>query len=134
MERMLRELLATKPGGAIAALSDRVWRPPTDVYETDEVILIRIEIAGMSPQDFRVNFDNGTLIIQGRREDTCRHQKRLFHQMEINYGPFGVVVVLSEPVDGAGIRATYRNGLLEIAVPKLKPRVTRVPIEGDEDE
>ena len=116
----------------MTTFSDRVWRPPTDVYETDEVILIRLEIAGMNPQDFHVNFDNGRLIVQGRRDDTCRHQKRLFRQMEINYGPFGVIVILSEPVDEGTIRATYRNGLLEIAVPKLKPRITRVPIEGDE--
>lgn len=134
MERMLRELLATKEEGTIATFSDRVWRPPTDVYETDEVILIRVEIAGMNPQDFRVHFDNGRLIIQGRRDDACRHQKRIFRQMEINYGPFGVIVALSEPVDGAGIHATYRNGLLEITVPKLKPRATKVPIEGEEDE
>lgn len=134
MERMLRELLATKGGGAIAALSDRIWRPPTDVYETDEVILICVEIAGMNPQGFRVNFNNGRLIVQGRREDTCRHQKRLFRQMEIHYGPFAVIVVLSEPVDETGIHATYRNGLLEITVPKLKPRITKIPIEGEEDE
>lgn len=118
----------------MATFSERVWRPPTDVYETDEVILIRIEIAGLDPQDFQVNFDNGRLIVQGRRDDACRHQKRLFRQMEINYGPFGVIVVLSEPIDQTGIRATYRHGLLEITIPKLKPRVTEVPIEGDEDE
>ena len=49
------------------------WRPPTDVYETDDAVVVLVEVAGMDPEKLEVSFRGKILQIRGRRED--RHRK-----------------------------------------------------------
>ena len=62
------------------------WRPPTDVYETEDAITIRIEVAGMRESDFTIALVERTLTIRGIRQDTP--ERRAYHQMEIPFGEF----------------------------------------------
>ncbi len=95
------------------------WRPPTDVYETDEAILIKVEIAGMRESDFSIILNDRTILIQGTRQD--QEIKRAYHQMEIRNGEFSTEVELHWPVDSEAAEADYRNGFLRILLPKAKP-------------
>jgi len=130
MERLFKDLVAAK--NLLDTLSGSVWRPPTDVYETERHILIKMEIAGMRQEDFQLRLDGNVLTIRGRRVDLYRDRKGSFRQMEINYGPFEVVVRLPQPVDASSIRALYKEGFLEILVPKTGPRVREISIESTE--
>ena len=47
----------------------RTWRPPTDVYETDDAVIVKLEVAGMNPDDFKISFDDRVLTISGSRQD-----------------------------------------------------------------
>ena len=102
------------------------WQPPTDVYETDEAVVVRVEIAGMRETDFKVVVQDRLLIITGQRSDPS--PKVAYHQLEVRYGEFRCEVYLHWIVDEADITATYQNGFLEIRLPKARSR--RVPI-GD---
>ena len=97
-----------------------VWRPPTDVYETDETIVVRVEIAGMRDEDFDIQLDDRFLAIRGIRQDN--EERRAFHQMEIRYGEFSVEVELLVPVIASEVDAIYRNGFLRVIMPKARPR------------
>ena len=107
----------------------KVWRPPTDVYETDSCIVVKVEIAGMSEHDFDISLDVRRLTIHGVRHDPAA--KLAYQQMEILYGEFETNVHLPWNIDEEAIEATYRNGFLSIVLPKAKP--WQVPVTSIED-
>lgn len=93
-----------------------VWSPPTDVYETEEKYVIKVEIAGMRDDDFEVAFENGVLMIAGYRSDL--NERRAYHQMEIRFGRFEIAVEIPISVDLEKATAEYRDGFLTIVLPK----------------
>lgn len=103
----------------------RLWRPPTDVYETDAGTIIKIEVAGMNPDDFTISFVNRMLIIRGVRQDT--EEKLSFHRLEIPYGEFQIEVLLADTYDANQIEARYEQGFLFVTMPKSKQE-QRVPV------
>ena len=113
----------------IGARQHKVWRPPTDVYETDDCVVVKVEIAGMEDEDFQISLDGKRLIISGIRRDPA--SKLGYQQMEILYGHFETDVHLSRAIDEDGIEATYQNGFLVVRLPKVKPRT--VPVTSVED-
>jgi HSP20 family protein len=94
-----------------------VWQPPTDVFETEDNICVRVEIAGMRDADFSVSYDEKVLTIHGIRQDVS--ERKAFHQMEIHYGEFSTDVDIPLPVDIEKIEATYEDGFLKVILPKL---------------
>ena len=113
----------------LAARQHKVWRPPTDVYETDDCVVVKVEIAGMQDEDFQLSLDGKRLIISGIRRDPA--SKLGYQQMEILYGHFETDVHLARAINEEKIEATYQNGFLVVHMPKVKPRT--VPVIGVED-
>jgi len=95
------------------------WRPPTDVYETDEAIIVRVEIGGMKESDFLISLKDRTLIIKGVRTD--RDERITFHQMEVRFGEFETNIELHSPVESQKVEAEYKDGFLRLVLPKAKP-------------
>ena len=96
----------------------RIWRPPTDVYETDSYVVVKVEVAGMQPDDFDISIVNRRLIISGNRRDPTG--KTMYQNMEIRYGEFCSEVKLDWAVDGAAIEAGYEDGFLSVRLPRAK--------------
>ena len=113
----------------VAARQHKVWRPPTDVYETDDCVVVKVEIAGMDDEDFQISLDGKQLIISGIRRDPA--SKLGYQQMEILYGHFETDVHLARAIEEDKIEATYQNGFLVVRLPKVKPRT--VPVISVED-
>jgi HSP20 family protein len=97
-----------------------IWRPPTDVFETEDKIIVRVEIAGMQEGDFSVNFDQHILSIHGTRSETL--EKRAFHQMEIFFGEFNVEIEVFLAIDVQAIKAEYHDGFLRVFLPKAQSK------------
>jgi HSP20 family protein len=100
------------------------WSPPTDVYETADSYVARVEVAGMREEDFEVAFEKDHLIISGLRSDLA--ERRAYHQMEIQFGKFTTVVGVPIPVDVENARAEYKDGFLTVTLPKSKPSQVEV--------
>ena len=100
------------------------WSPPTDVYETDDAIVVRVEMAGMRDDDFEIEVEDGFLKISGTRPDVP--ERRAYHQMEIRYGKFSTAVGLPVPVNVEKSEALYDDGFLTINLPKAKPNFIQV--------
>ena len=98
---------------------EKTWRPATDVYETDEAVIIKAEIAGMRDQDFSISLSNRNLVITGVRRDS--DVKLAYQQLEIPYGRFRTQVFLPYAVDQDKITASYKNGFLTVVLPKAQP-------------
>ena len=88
MQRMLDDFLACK--SPMRMLKRPVWHPATDVFETEQHVVIRMEIAGMNDKEIEVTFypESSTMKISGRRVDGYGEPKIGFSQMEIIYGAF----------------------------------------------
>jgi HSP20 family protein len=104
------------------------WRPPTDVYETDGKVVVKVEIAGMSEKDFAISLSNRSLRISGTRHDP--DPKQAYLQLEIPYGHFHTEVFLPYAVAYDQIEANYESGFLTVVLPRAEVR--RVPIR-DQD-
>lgn len=101
-----------------------VWSPPTDIYETEENFIVRVEIAGMHEDDFEVAVENNILMISGNRSDL--NERRGYHQMEIRFGKFEIAVEIPVPVDIESANAEYKDGFLLIQLPKTNPKQVKV--------
>jgi HSP20 family protein len=102
------------------------WRPPTDVYETEDAIIIRIEVAGMRESDFTIALVERNLTIRGIRQDTP--ERRAYHQMEIPFGEFSTEIELPYTIIPDKVEAIYRDGFLRISLPIAHPK--HIKVEG----
>ncbi len=109
--RMVVETLALQ-----MRLHPRAWNPPSDLYETENAYILRVEVAGMRQQDFSVSLNSGLLTIRGVRPDTP--ERRAYHQMEIRFGEFSLAAALPGPVNAEQVIAEYHDGFLTITLPK----------------
>jgi HSP20 family protein len=96
----------------------RAWNPPTDIFETEDALHVKIEVAGLRERDIDVKVNRDYLVIRGHRQDADQLNNARFHLMEIHYGSFERVVRLPHPVDVKKIEATLQNGFLKVRVPK----------------
>jgi HSP20 family protein len=106
------------------------WVPNTDVYSTDEGLVIKVELAGMKSDSLEITVEGNRLRIAGNRPDNCRAAKCSFLVMEISYGPFESILELPPAYDLTRAKAAYLNGFLRIDVPisQTTSKTTKVPI------
>ena len=98
-----------------------IWVPPTDVFETEDQIVVQVEVAGVRQSDLAISLHDQRLIISGTRSDPGPAQ-RAYHQMQVRFGEFGAEVELPARVDESQVTAAYADGFLRIVLPKRKPR------------
>jgi HSP20 family protein len=125
----------TRSVGSVRESSAKAhWVPNTDVYATDNGLVVKVELAGMRSENLEITVENNRLRIAGNRPDGCRVAKAHFLVMEINYGPFESMLEVPPGYDLSQAKATYLNGFLRIDVPLVvrTSKNTKVPIaEGN---
>ncbi len=109
------------------------WVPNTDVYTTDDGLVVKVELAGMRREDLDLALEGNRLVISGQRPDGCRTPGCKFLVMEINYGAFECVIDIPVAYDLTQARATYQNGFLRVDVPMAaKPASKSVYVQISE--
>ena len=124
----------TRSAGGREGSARAHWVPNTDVYATDNGLVIKVELAGMRSDNLEITIEGNRLRVSGNRPDGCRAPKCSFLVMEINYGPFETMLDLPQGYDLGQAKAAYLNGFLRIDVPVAQAQVksTKVPIaEGN---
>lgn len=95
------------------------WRPPMDIHETPDAILVKLEVAGVREDEIDVALYSNALVVTGRRDDDSDHDEELcYHEAQVHYGPFRAEMLLPSPVHADDASATYANGFLRIHLPK----------------
>lgn len=97
---------------------EKGWKPLTDVFETDEAVVVMIDIAGISINDVKLTLQNNILTIRGIRREHPPSEKRHYHKMEIDFGPFERRIELPTRIDPDRAERRYLQGFLEIVLPK----------------
>src|SRR5215470_11990410 len=108
------------------------WTPSIDVAETQEKIIVRAEVPGMKQEDIQIEFENGLLTLRGERKLDKSESGVTYHRVERTYGNFSRSFTLPHTVDSEKITAAYRDGILEITVPKkeeAKPKQIRIEVK-----
>ncbi len=95
------------------------WAPNTDVYLTEEGLVVMVELAGIRREDLEITVEETRVTISGQRPDCCRGPNCRFLMMEINYGHFESTIELPQGYDLGKAKAAYQNGFLRVDVPPL---------------
>ena len=117
MDRLLNYLGSSKP--PMVRFGPRVWEPAMDVYETENEVVVVVELAGVKEDQISVIAERNTLLIRGERKDTSTQGHKSYHQIEIHVGPFQRGIQLPTAVDPAKAKASCEDGLLRITLPKI---------------
>ena len=107
------------------------WTPAADIYETTDEFVVTLDLPGVDPKMVDLSVENNVLTIRGERQFDDKENKESFHRIERSYGAFARSFTLSTFVDADKIRASYKNGVLNITLPKaetVKPK--RIQIAG----
>lgn len=115
-------MLMASGGAAGGGRPGRLWRPPIDVYVTDDAVEVVAELAGLDTHGVELVIDGDVLSLRGQRVDQTVCDRRSFHEVSIQYGTFAADIFIPMPVDSEGALATYESGFLRISLPLSKGR------------
>lgn len=111
--------------------SGRAWAPVVDILETDNDLIVRAEVPGVTREDIDIEVTAESLSIRGERKcPDCETEK--FLRIERPYGPFERSFTIGVPVQADKVKASYRDGVLEVMIPKaeeVKPK--KIEVQAD---
>jgi HSP20 family protein len=97
------------------------WMPSLDVSETDKELIVRAELPGMDPKEIDISLTGNRLTIKGERKHEREEKKENFHLVERSSGSFSRSIQLPVEVSADKIKATYKDGVLSMSMPKTAP-------------
>jgi HSP20 family protein len=126
LNRLFDSALQGWPGDSNGTTS---WVPSADIYESDDELVVNLDLPGIDPKMVDVRVENNVLTIRGERQFNQKQISENYHRVERSYGPFGRSFTLSTAVNPEKIRAGYESGVLTITMPKAetaKPRKIQI--------
>ncbi len=108
------------------------WIPTIDVYEKDKEVIVKAELPGLTAKDVDVSVDEEALTIKGERKFEEEVKEENFYRLERRYGNFQRVIPFPTPIVVDKVKASFKDGILEVRLPKLeeaKPKKVKVKIE-----
>jgi HSP20 family protein len=113
-------------------IAERSWKPPIDMYETSEEVIIVSELAGVSKEDLEIEISSKAIRVYGVRSEMPRMDDVRFSLAEIQYGAFERVLRFPAQIDPEVVSASFSAGMLQIRCAKVRLNKTyRIPIEGE---
>jgi HSP20 family protein len=108
------------------------WVPTVDITEDDNEYVIKAEIPEVDKKNVKVTVQEGMLTIQGERKQEKEEKGKRFHRVERSYGTFVRSFALPEDTTGENIKAEFKEGMLNVHVPKserTRPKAIEVKVE-----
>jgi HSP20 family protein len=118
--------------GGIPAVQDNFWAPVVDIVENNGNIEVKAELPGMTKEDIKVTVKDNILSLSGERKQEKETKEKTFHRIERYYGSFCRNIQLPESVEADKVKATYKDGVLNIVLPKpesAKPKKIDVDVK-----
>jgi HSP20 family protein len=106
--------------GEEASWGQQTWSPPVDIYETDDALVLTVDVPGVSKDDVSIEMHQQTLTLKGQRPHKAEVKDDRYHRKERVYGTFQRIFTLPFQVDQEKVQATYHDGVLELRLPKLE--------------
>ncbi len=102
------------------AFEEGDWTPAVDISETNKEIVVNAEVPGIDPKDIDISLTGRLLTIKGERKQEQEEKDKNYHRIECRYGSFSRSLELPADVDAGKVKATYRDGVLKLNLPKAK--------------
>lgn len=115
LNRMFEDVLSRSNGSGEG--EEAVWHPPVDLHEESGRYVLQVDLPGVSAEEVEIQIENGTLRLRGERRPR-EGGAESFVRTERPRGPFSVQVALPPSVDARRVRASQRNGVVEVELPK----------------
>jgi HSP20 family protein len=112
--------------------TEGVWTPSVDVSEDKDNVIIKAEMPGMKKEDVKISVQNNVLILKGEKKQEKEEKEKNYHRIERSYGSFCRSFQLPTAVKTDKIKASYKDGVLNISLPKteeVKPKEIPINIE-----
>jgi HSP20 family protein len=103
----------------------RRWVPPMDLVEAEDHFILKADLPGLSEDDVNIEVQDGTLTISGERQAEHEQRERGWYHIERSFGSFNRSLTLPDGVDPDGIEASFKDGVLEVHIPKPEERKPR---------
>lgn len=117
--------------GGAAAGPGRIWAPAVDVHEDKEQFVVKADVPGLQREDIDITVEGDLLVIKGEKKEESEKKEKGVLRSERFHGWFQRAIELPGGVDASKVKASYKNGVLEITVPKredAKPRSIKVDV------
>ena len=109
----------------------KTWAPSVDIFETDQNVVLKAELAGVDPKDVEVRIEKDTLYLKGQRKMDREVKEEKYHRIERSFGAFARSFVLPGSVDTDKVVAEYEGGILTLTMPKkeeAKPKSIKIAV------
>ena len=122
MNRLFNTVFDTpQPAGSTL----RRWMPAVDLVETDESFVLRADLPGLSEEDIKIEFEDGTLTVSGERKAEHESKSEGYYRVERAFGSFSRSLTLPQGTDPEAVTASFDRGVLEVRIPKPEQRKPR---------
>ncbi len=132
MNRLFDETLQRNRSRDEEDFSAGLWSPPVDIYETENEIVLKAELPEIDQKDIEIKVEDNTLTVRGERKFEQETKKENYHRIERAYGKFSRSFSLPNTIDQEKIKATYKDGILKLVMPKkeeTKPKQITVEVK-----
>ncbi len=109
----------------------RSWAPEVDIHETEDSFVVKADLPGISKEDIQIDLKDSTLTLKGEKKFEDKISKDNYIRVERSYGTFVRSFMLPKNVDAEKIKAKYKDGVLELTLPKkeeVKPKQIKVEV------
>ena len=120
-----------RPAATTTAPAVRTWAPVLDIHETKDELVLNFELPGVTDKDVSLSITGDLLTLKGERTANRDVKDESVYHGERVYGKFERSVQLPMPVQADKVKATYRDGVLEVKLPKaeeVKPKAIKIDI------
>jgi HSP20 family protein len=101
------------------------WMPAVDVSEKPKEVIVKAELPGMDPKEIDISMQGNVLTLRGERKQEKEEKEESYHRVERSYGAFSRSVRLPAEVQPDKVKATYKDGVLTIEMPKTKEEAVK---------
>jgi HSP20 family protein len=127
MERLFDDMYTRHP-----TTTAMVWEPAVEMYETDNDVVVKASLPNIDPKSVDITVTNDAITLKGATKVEEEQKGRNFYRRELRYGTFARTLPLTTEVKSAEAKATYKDGILEVRIPKserVKPTSVKVQIQ-----
>ena len=133
VDRLFDDLFITRRPTRELAMGMPEWAPPVEMYETEGEVIVKAALPNIDPKQVEIMVTNEAITLKGEAKHEEEQKGRNYYRQELQFGAFRRTLPLLTEVKGAEAKATYKDGVLEIKVPKSergKATAVKVKVES----
>jgi HSP20 family protein len=110
-------------------LRSLAFMPPAEMEETDDTILLNLEVPGMEAKDLDIQVTESSVLVKGERKSESRQEEKGLVRSEFHYGRFERTIPLPAHIQTTNVQADYKNGMLHLTLPKVESEQKVVKVD-----